>query len=111
MEGRTIQYFDSLHLGYGDKYLPIVLHYLEDKWTQVYQHDSDMRDKFHLPHWNIINDIQDIPHQGETMNCGVFLCLFAHVIASGRSISDLDSEVFNHRGRLHVMNSIMTQSL
>ena len=82
------------------------------KWNQYYQNNDNLKHKFDFygnKTWNLIDTKPDVPRQGDTLNCGVFLCLFANVNAKGGSYQSLISNVVNKRGQMYIMSQIVSQ--
>ena len=109
---KTIQYLDSSHRD-GSLYLDIVYRFMKDKWEDEInfeEDDDDMSVDFDSEGWRTINVSQNVPHQGHTVNCGVFISLFADRISLDTGYEELNADVINARGRLYMM-SCLCQSL
>ena len=108
LERKTIQYFDSCY-GDGSEYINVVKRYLLDKWKLVYKDDIEKLQEFESfenSQWEIINFPPNVPQQGDTQNCGVFLCLFADRISEGLEYNELQPEVLNTRGRMYILSCL-----
>ena len=109
LQHKSIQFLCSFHKD-GTIYLNLIYTFLQFKWNQLYSQDVNLKDKFDTfgnKPWTLINTKQDVPHQGSTLNCGVFLCLFADVISNGFDYQCLIPDVVNKRGRMFIMSQIV----
>lgn len=109
MRDKTIQFLCSLHKD-GTRYLNLMYGYLQYKWNQYYSQCENLKhqfDTFGNKPWTFINSKPDVPHQNNTHNCGVYLCLFVDVISNGYDYQCLISNVVNKRGRMYVMSQLV----
>ena len=105
------QFLCSLHKD-GTRYLNLVHKFLECKWNEIYKNNDELRNKFRSHNnkdWELINSRNDVPHQGPTLDCGIYLCMFTNVISRGLSYTSLNSDVVQKRGRMHIMSSIVNE--
>ena len=104
---RIVQYYDS-KLNDGDLYVNAVMRYLEFKWAQKDRNNNLSFDNFP---WQTIPNTLDVPNQGRTNHCGMFMCLIADRIALNMDYSELDSNILCLRGRWYIMACINNDSL
>jgi sentrin-specific protease 1 len=68
----SIQYYDSMGHGHGAFYLEQVFKYLKDESERIGRQDA-----FIEKEWKKITCTEDTPQQGNSHDCGVFVCLFS----------------------------------
>lgn len=108
MKYKSIHYLDTKHWN-GGVYLDGIKRYLFDKWKVLYDGDEDRIAQFETyggMEWQLGNRT-DIAYQGTTLECGVYVCLFANMITCDMDITTLRKEVVDCRGKLHIMASMI----
>ena len=101
MQERVVQYYDS-KLYDGELYVNAVLRYLELKW---YKKDRDNISFNNMP-WQTVSNTPNVPNQGQTVHCGMFMCLIADRIALNLDYSKLNPNILCQRGRWYMMSCI-----
>ena len=107
MEERVVQYYDS-KLYDGELYVNAVLRYLEYKWAQKDRNNNLSFDN--IP-WQTVTNTLDVPNQGRTVHCGMFMCLIADRIALNLDYSELSPNILCQRGRWYMMACLNNDSL
>ena len=75
------------------------------KWNQHNQEPFDYLS------WQTIATMLDVPHQGATNHCGMYICLISERISIDMSYSALNPSVLNRRGQWYIMNCLFQQTL
>lgn len=83
---KIIIYLDSLHNSMNNNTKKLVCDFIEAVFNRAGLYTFDWES------WIVYSPI-DIPHQGETLDCGVHLCIYVHIILTGAiysfSIADM----------------------
>jgi Ulp1 family protease len=78
MKEKRIQYYDSLSIGAGKKYMDSILQYLvdEDKEQGCVKKDE----------WRLVLSNESVPKQENKSDCGAFICMFSYFISQDASL-------------------------
>jgi hypothetical protein len=98
MKDKQIQYYDSLSVGAGKKYMDSILQYLvdEDKGQGCVKCEE----------WALAPSKESVPKQDNWSDCGAFICMFSYFILQDASLEFTQDNVscFQERMALAIIN-------
>lgn len=104
MQKKRIKYFDSMS-GSGSLYCEGVLEYLKDEYHHTKGGTLDKEE------WTIVGWTEDIPHQPNGFDCGVFVCTFADQVSLDLPINSIEEEEIVRYGRQRIVLSILNSEV
>lgn len=94
MQKKRIQYLDSFGCD-GNNYTTIIKKYIVDEWKNKMTGEFPDADE-----WSIEVYPKDCPIQNNTYDCGVFVCMFAHLLSLRLKLNFGQIHIDNFRYRI-----------
>jgi sentrin-specific protease 1 len=96
MQEKRILYLDSLGGG-GQTYTSAVMKYISDEWKDKQKSDFSDNDK-----WSIEDNRNNTPQQKNNHDCGVFVCMFAHLLSLNVDLNFDQNHIDQFRHRIAI---------
>jgi len=96
MEEKRILYLDSLGSG-GRRYTSAFMKYISDEWKDKQKSDYSDIDK-----WSIEDNHNNVPQQTNSHDCGVFVCMFAHLLSLNVDLNFDQNHIHHFRERIEI---------
>lgn len=96
MEEKRILYLDSLGSG-GRRYTSAFMKYISDEWKDKQKSDYSDIDK-----WSIEDNHNNVPQQTNNHDCGVFVCMFAHLLSLNVDLNFDQNHIHQFRERIAI---------
>jgi hypothetical protein len=92
MKEKKIQYYDSLSVGAGKKYMDSILQYLvdEDKGQGHVKREG----------WALVPSKESVPKHENWSDCGAFICMFCYFISQDASLEFTQDNVTSFREQM-----------
>ena len=99
MQEKRILYLDSLGSS-GETYTSAVMKYISDEWKDKEKSDYSDNDK-----WSIEDCRNNVPQQNNGHDCGVFVCMYAHLLSLNFELNfdQTHSDQFRHRIAISIL--------